>query len=79
MVTEAFRDTEDLDGLFSGYDPETASYDAASWQYEGMEQAHANGGLTGPEAKEMAVGLQAMGWALSLAVLPAVARALSRN
>ena len=27
----------------------------------------------------VAVGLQAMGWALSLAVLPAVARALSRN
>jgi formate dehydrogenase major subunit len=36
IVTEEFRDTEDLDGLFSGYDQETASYDATSWQYEGM-------------------------------------------
>ncbi|MBC7374396.1 MAG: molybdopterin-dependent oxidoreductase, partial [Frankiales bacterium] len=28
-------DTEDLDGLFSGYDPDTASYDKHSWAFEG--------------------------------------------
>src|SRR5438093_4916492 len=28
-----FRDTEDLDGLFSGWNPETQSYDPATWQY----------------------------------------------
>src|SRR5262249_41958027 len=34
LVDESFRDTEDLDGLFSGYDDETASYDPSSWHYE---------------------------------------------
>jgi formate dehydrogenase major subunit len=36
IVSEDFRDTEDLDGFFSGYDPETHTYDHTSWQYEGM-------------------------------------------
>ena len=34
LVDESFRDTEDLDGLFSGYDPETAQYDLTSWAYD---------------------------------------------
>jgi len=34
LVSEAFQDTEDLDGLFSGFDPETRTYDDSSWQYE---------------------------------------------
>ncbi|MDX6248570.1 MAG: formate dehydrogenase major subunit [Kribbellaceae bacterium] len=38
IITEEFRDTEDLDGLFSGFDPEKGSYDPASWQYEGAER-----------------------------------------
>ena len=33
LVNEDFRDTEDLDGVFSGYDPETGSYDPSSWAY----------------------------------------------
>ncbi len=33
IVSEEFRDTEDLDGLFSGYDPETGTYDPSSWAY----------------------------------------------
>ena len=33
LVREDFQDTEDLDGLFSGYDEETGSYDGSSWQY----------------------------------------------
>ena len=37
IVSEEFRDTEDLDGLFSGYDPETGSYDVGTWQYEDAE------------------------------------------
>ncbi len=44
LVSEDFRDTEDLDGLFSGYDPETNTYDQSSWQYAGQEeqgQSHA--------------------------------------
>jgi formate dehydrogenase major subunit len=35
IVGEAFRDTEDLDGLFSGFDPATRRYDPSSWAYEG--------------------------------------------
>ncbi len=34
IVGEDFVDTEDLDGLFSGFDPETGHYDEASWQFE---------------------------------------------
>ncbi len=37
VLSEDFRDTEDLDGLFSGWDPETCSYDNESWQYAGRE------------------------------------------
>ena len=43
IIGEDFADTEDLDGLFSGFDPETGSYDTASWQYEGMEGQAAAG------------------------------------
>ena len=35
LVGEDFRDTEDLDGVFSGLDPDSAAYDPTSWQYEG--------------------------------------------
>ncbi len=35
ILSEDFRDTEDLDGLFSGWDPDTRSYDTTSWQYAG--------------------------------------------
>src|SRR5918994_6187802 len=57
IVNEEFRDTEDLDGLFSGYDPETGTYDPSSWRYEGMavasnagsrERRIAGGGAPGP-------------------------------
>src|SRR5438477_8579083 len=43
LVTEDFRDTEDLDGLFSGWDEETGQYDIGSWQYEGVTVAPAAG------------------------------------
>ncbi len=38
-----FADTEDLDGLFSGFDPETATYDTETWQYEGATAPSAAG------------------------------------
>jgi formate dehydrogenase major subunit len=34
IIGEDFRDTEELDGVFSGYQPESGTYDAASWRYE---------------------------------------------
>jgi formate dehydrogenase major subunit len=43
IVSEDFLDTEQLDGLFSGYNPKTGAYDITSWGYEGMEEAPAAG------------------------------------
>src|SRR4051812_36226069 len=43
ILREDFRDTEDLDGLFSGFDPDTGHYDPTSWQYEGTQVAAAAG------------------------------------
>ena len=37
LVGEGFVDTEDLGGLFSGYDEESARYDTTTWQYEREE------------------------------------------
>ncbi len=33
IVSEEYRDTEDLGGLFSGFDPKTRSYTTKSWAY----------------------------------------------
>ncbi|AUH68343.1 formate dehydrogenase [Gordonia sp. YC-JH1] len=35
LVSEDYRDTDDLDGLFSGFDEESGTYDRATWQYTG--------------------------------------------
>ena len=43
LVNEHFRDTEDLGGLFSGFDPQTGLYDVRTWNYEGGEVASAEG------------------------------------
>jgi formate dehydrogenase major subunit len=43
LVSEDFQDTEDLDGLFSGFNPETRHYDHESWQYQGMNVPAASG------------------------------------
>ncbi len=39
IINEDFRDTEDLEGLFSGYDPTAGKYDNGTWQYELNEGA----------------------------------------
>jgi formate dehydrogenase major subunit len=38
IVSDDYRDTEDLDGLFSGFDPETRTYDPESWQFARREE-----------------------------------------
>ncbi|OJY46272.1 MAG: formate dehydrogenase [Pseudonocardia sp. 73-21] len=43
ILREDFRDTEDLDGLFSGFHEDTRHYDPSSWQYEGADVAAAAG------------------------------------
>jgi formate dehydrogenase major subunit len=37
IINDEFADTEDLDGLFSGWDPEEGEYDVQTWMYQGME------------------------------------------
>ena len=39
IIDEGFEDTEDLDGLFSGWDPEKGEYDPTTWQYAGHGRA----------------------------------------
>jgi hypothetical protein len=34
MISDQFRDTEDLDGLFFGYNRQTRAYDNGSWQHD---------------------------------------------
>ncbi|GBD16318.1 Formate dehydrogenase subunit alpha [bacterium HR26] len=36
IVSEQFKDTEELEGLFSGYDPERRRYDTETWQFAGQ-------------------------------------------
>jgi formate dehydrogenase major subunit len=38
ILREDFRDTEDLNGLFSGWNAETKQYDPTSWLYEGSPE-----------------------------------------
>src|SRR3954467_1553580 len=53
ILREDFRDTEDLDGIFSGWQDETASYQTDSWQYEGARVAGSAGQREqGTEAEE---------------------------
>jgi formate dehydrogenase major subunit len=43
IIDERFQDTEDLAGVFSGFDPDTGTYDRSSWGYQGGEMASAAG------------------------------------
>jgi len=38
LISEDFRDTEDLEGLFSGFDAQQQAYDPASWRYDLEEE-----------------------------------------
>src|ERR1700685_3294748 len=59
IITEDFADTEDLDGLFSGFDPEHRTYDPETWRYQGEEGGPASGARgmdVGHEVREAARG-----------------------
>jgi formate dehydrogenase major subunit len=43
IINEEFKDTEDLDGLFSGWNKEEGHYDPASWAYAGAAEGPAAG------------------------------------
>jgi formate dehydrogenase major subunit len=47
LLREDFRDTEDLDGFFSGWDAEKKKYDPESWLYEGSPDKGAGGSQPG--------------------------------
>jgi formate dehydrogenase major subunit len=49
IVSDEFLDTEDLDGLFSGWDGEDRTYDRHSWQYAEQEH-HADAGQRSAQA-----------------------------
>jgi formate dehydrogenase major subunit len=40
ILREDFRDTEDLDGFFSGWDAQKEKYDPESWLYQGSPSKH---------------------------------------
>jgi formate dehydrogenase major subunit len=37
IIPESFKDTEELGGIFSGWDPEKKQYDTRSWLYQGVQ------------------------------------------
>ena len=47
ILRDDFRDTEDLDGLFSGWDAETQKYDPETWLYKGTPQKESGGSTPG--------------------------------
>jgi formate dehydrogenase major subunit len=53
LINEDFKDTEDLDGLFSGYDPTGRNYDQSKWRYatEPTSDRHAQEGGKPGEGK----------------------------
>ncbi|UMG93521.1 molybdopterin-dependent oxidoreductase [Nocardioides sp. TF02-7] len=64
ILSEDYVDTEDLDGLFSGFDPESRTYDPESWQYASeddesrLSDAQAEDSGDTEEQRETASGLQ---------------------
>lgn len=70
LVSKAFKDTEDLGGLFSGWDAENGRYDIETWQYEGVEEVAPAAGhremFTGEPKSERGTQLQAEEFDLTL-------------
>jgi formate dehydrogenase major subunit len=52
IITEDFKDTEDLDGLFSGWNKETGRYEPSTWMYEGVDPEPAGGARESSAGKE---------------------------
>src|SRR3954463_10310557 len=38
IINPNYRDSEDLEGIFSGYNPDSRTYDNATWQYDRTQQ-----------------------------------------
>jgi len=77
IVSEDYRDTDDLDGLFSGFDAEKRVYDPTSWQYESedthveLSQAQAESSAEHAKHRATAAGLQHEAHGIQVASHPA--------
>jgi formate dehydrogenase major subunit len=59
IVSEDYVDAADADGLFSGFEPDTRTYDTSSWQYEGQEDdQHQSGSGESHSQRETASAMQ---------------------
>jgi formate dehydrogenase major subunit len=58
IIGEDFEDTEDLDGLFSGFDEQTREYSFDTWSYEGAPVSAASGEREIPNVRHAARGEQ---------------------
>src|SRR5579863_9963310 len=47
IIREDFRDTEDLNGVFSGWDEQKKKYSPDSWFYEGSQKKDTSGDAAG--------------------------------
>ena len=60
VVGEEFADTEDLDGLFSGWEPDRGKYDTTTWQYSNAQMHGAAGereeGFKGAKGEQVGHG-----------------------
>ena len=54
IVSDKFQDTDDLDGLFSGFDVEKRTYDPSSWQYDVEDESSELDGSQADDAGEHA-------------------------
>ena len=52
ILREDFRDTEDLDGIFSGLSRDDRSYDPTTWEYEGLNVEAAGGHRETPPQRD---------------------------
>jgi formate dehydrogenase major subunit len=87
MLRDDFKDTEDLDGLFSGWDAEKKKYDPETWSYKGAYPKDAGGStrradLTGGHGKDRGGEAQEVTnfeWDMSLADPLCVFQVLKRH
>src|SRR5699024_1793534 len=56
IVGDDFEDTQDLAGLFSGFDEEGRTYDTSSWQYRGAQKSAAAGARDADAGESEAAG-----------------------
>jgi formate dehydrogenase major subunit len=52
ILDDEFQDTEDLDGLFSGYDAGSSSYDPETWAYADGQEAAPTAGARDEQEKD---------------------------